>query len=51
VLGHAESNFTNPAILGHMLAGIRFALGEVQADTTPSAKLAPRASREPTPGQ
>jgi len=50
-LGHAESNFTNPAILGHMLAGIRFALGDLRADTTPSAKLAPRPSRKLAPGQ
>ena len=46
-LGHDDSNFTNPAILGHILAGIRFALGDLAADTMPSAKLALRPARGP----
>jgi type 1 glutamine amidotransferase len=36
--GHAKGIFTNPAILKHMLAGIQFALGDLPAETTPSAK-------------
>ncbi|MCX5684880.1 MAG: ThuA domain-containing protein [Planctomycetota bacterium] len=49
-LGHSDTIFSNPAIFNHMLAGIRFALGDLQADTTPSAKLAPRPPRGAPPG-
>jgi len=38
-LGHNESVFWNPAVLRHYLDGIQFALGDLDADTTPSAKL------------
>ena len=39
-LGHRNEIFWNPAILRHYLDGIQFALGDIAADTTPSAKLA-----------
>jgi type 1 glutamine amidotransferase len=37
--GHQKEVYWNPTILRHYLAGIQFALGDLQADTTPSAKL------------
>ena len=36
VLGHTASDFWQPWILGHFLAGIQFALGDLAADATPS---------------
>ncbi|MEA3365531.1 MAG: HEAT repeat domain-containing protein, partial [Candidatus Hydrogenedentes bacterium] len=38
-LGHRHEIFWNPAILQHYLDGIQFALGDLAADTTPSAQL------------
>jgi len=38
-LGHRHDIYTNPLILKHYLAGIQFATGDLQADTTPSNKL------------
>ena len=38
-LGHNEMTYWNPKILQHYLDGIQFALGDLAADTTPSAKL------------
>ncbi len=35
-LGHSAHIFWNPALLAHLLAGIQFALGDLEADTTPS---------------
>jgi len=35
-LGHREQIFWNPLVLKHYLAGIQFALGDLQADATPS---------------
>ena len=37
VLGHTASDFWEPWILRHFLAGIQFALGDLAADATPSA--------------
>ncbi len=37
-LGHQKDVFWRPAILKHYLAGIQFALGDLPADATPSAK-------------
>jgi hypothetical protein len=34
-LGHGPAAFMDPKIVGHMLAGIQFALGDLDADTTP----------------
>jgi type 1 glutamine amidotransferase/sugar phosphate isomerase/epimerase len=36
VLGHTASDFWEPWILRHFLAGIQFALGDLAADATPS---------------
>jgi type 1 glutamine amidotransferase len=36
--GHAHAVFWNPAILQHYLAGIQYALGDLKADATPSAR-------------
>jgi hypothetical protein len=38
--GHVHDIFWNPMILQHWLDGIQFALGDLAADTTPSAKAA-----------
>jgi uncharacterized protein len=47
--GHNHEVYWNPAILKHYLAGIQYALGDLAADATPSAKLspAPQAARGP----
>lgn len=37
-LGHKEEVYTNPAILRHYLAGIQYALGDLEADATPTKK-------------
>jgi len=37
--GHQRDVYWNPTVLRHYLAGIQFALGDLEADTTPSAKL------------
>jgi type 1 glutamine amidotransferase len=37
-LGHREEIYWNPAILRHYLAGIQYALGDLDADSTPTAK-------------
>lgn len=39
-LGHREDTYWNPTVLQHYLAGIQFALGDLEADTTPSAAVA-----------
>jgi type 1 glutamine amidotransferase len=38
-IGHNEHIYANPLMLKHYLAGIQFAVGDLQADTTPSAQL------------
>ena len=38
-LGHRPDTFWNRLVLRHYLAGIQFALGDLKADTTPSAEL------------
>lgn len=38
-LGHNPALFWDTRILGHFLAGIQFALGDLEADATPSANL------------
>jgi type 1 glutamine amidotransferase len=40
VFGHNEDISWNPALLEYFLAGIQYALGDLKADATPSAKLA-----------
>ncbi|MBM4027374.1 MAG: ThuA domain-containing protein [Planctomycetes bacterium] len=39
-LGHQHELFWNPIVLQHYLDGIQFVLGDLKADTTPSAKAA-----------
>jgi type 1 glutamine amidotransferase len=39
-LGHSAHIFWNAPMLEHILAGIQYALGDLEADDTPSAKLA-----------
>ena len=34
-LGHNEDVYTNPAVLMHYLDGVQFAMGDLQAETTP----------------
>ena len=37
-IGHNNHIYSNPLMLKHYLAGIQFAMGDLKADTTPSAK-------------
>jgi type 1 glutamine amidotransferase/sugar phosphate isomerase/epimerase len=39
ILGHNPTLFTSPELAQFFLSGIQFMLGDLQADTTPSAKL------------
>jgi type 1 glutamine amidotransferase len=39
-LGHNTTLFMTPPLAAHFLAGVQFVLGDLKADTTPSAKLA-----------
>lgn len=41
-LGHNAQIFWNAPLLAHFLAGIQYALGDLKADATPSAKLVSR---------
>jgi type 1 glutamine amidotransferase len=38
-LGHQHELFWNPIVLQHYLDGMQFVLGDLKADTTPSAKI------------
>ena len=38
-IGHRQDIYWNPVVLGHYLAGIQFAMGDLDADATPSAML------------
>jgi type 1 glutamine amidotransferase len=42
VLGHVESIYKMPAMLAHILAGVQYVLGDLEADDTPGG---PRASQ------
>lgn len=37
-LGHREEIYWNPTVLKHYLAGIQYALGDLEADATPASK-------------
>ena len=37
--GHREDTFANPIIVKHMLDGIQYALGDLEADATPTSQL------------
>ncbi len=39
-LGHNDHIYWNPPVLAHYLAGIQYALGDLEADATPTAKTA-----------
>jgi len=39
VLGHRPEFYSNPDLVKLILGGIQFVLGDLEADTTPSAKL------------
>ncbi len=39
LLGHREDTFQNPLSLQYFLAGMQYALGDLKADATPSAKI------------
>jgi type 1 glutamine amidotransferase len=41
VLGHDESIYKLSPILAHLLAGVQYALGDLQADDSPSGKVQP----------
>ncbi len=47
-LGHGEAIYTNPTVLKHYLDGVQYALGDLKADATPSAKLGPDADKPMT---
>ena len=38
-LGHRNETFHNAAIVKHMLDGIQYALGDLEADATPTSKV------------
>lgn len=38
-LGHNDMTFANEKVLQHMLDGIQFSLGDLEADTTPSSEV------------
>jgi type 1 glutamine amidotransferase len=40
-LGHSENTYMNPTVLRHYLAGLQFALGDLEADAAPSGPLSP----------
>jgi uncharacterized protein len=40
--GHREDTFQKPAVLQHMLDGIQYALGDLEADAVPTAKAPPK---------
>ncbi|MEW6251347.1 MAG: ThuA domain-containing protein [Planctomycetota bacterium] len=46
-LGHRHEVFATPAVVAHYLAGIQYALGDLPADATPSAKYRPSISPAP----
>ena len=36
-LGHREETFRNPIVLRHMMDGIQYAMGDLEADAEPTA--------------
>lgn len=46
-LGHNDMTFANKMVLQHMLDGIQFSLGDLEADTTPSAEVEVEIVRAP----
>ena len=48
-IGHNRSHFWHPIVLQHYLAGIQYALGDLKADATPTAKMNPAPTVGPGP--
>ena len=48
-LGHNNHIFWMPNVLQHYLDGIQFAMGDLEADATPSAKLDKKVEIIPAP--
>lgn len=46
-MGHTPTLFATPALAEHILAAIQFVLGDLEADTTPSAKMKAGTGRHP----
>jgi len=44
-LGHQHDLFWNPVILRHLLDGVQYATGDLEASNTPSAKLEPAGAK------
>jgi type 1 glutamine amidotransferase len=40
-LGHGDGTYYQPTVMAHFLAGIQFALGDLDADASPSGPLSP----------
>ncbi len=47
--GHREDTYWNPVILQHFLDGIQYALGDLEADATPSARSKKSGPPSPAP--
>jgi type 1 glutamine amidotransferase len=41
LLGHREDTYSSPAVLKHFLAGLQYALGDLEANDKPSGPLSP----------
>lgn len=50
-LGHNDLTFANAPVLQHLLDGIQFALGDLQADATPTADISPAPVPVPAPAE
>ncbi len=46
-LGHREETYANPSIMKHLLDGIQYALGDLEADATPTAKTGEKPALAP----
>jgi type 1 glutamine amidotransferase/sugar phosphate isomerase/epimerase len=42
VLGHQANDYSTPFLMEHFLAGIQYIAGDLDADSTPSARLTPK---------
>jgi len=49
-LGHNDMTFANPTVLQHILDGIQYAAGDLEADATPTAELELRPALAPDQG-
>lgn len=44
-LGHMPQTFMTPSLVGHVLAGVQYALGDLEADATPNPRTAASTAR------